>query len=84
MRAKITWSLIREQYLHGECGTLGNRRAEVLRVDLATWSVFQYVDGIQRVIGDPDLLPSPNRYSYQEAKKLAALWLRFKTKGCVR
>lgn len=76
-RTKITWSKIREPYLYGEQGVLGRRRAEILRVEHGTWSVYQFVDGIQCVIGDPDCLPAPNRYGYNEAKKAAARWLRF-------
>lgn len=76
MKRPITWTRIREQYLYGERATVGERVAEVIRCDTGEWSVFQYVNGKQRVIGDPDCLPAPNSYSYSAAKRVAAEWVR--------
>lgn len=74
-QAKIAWERIREPHLYGERGRIGTRMVEVVRAYTGEWCVFQYVDGIQRVIGDPDCLPAPNRYSYNGAKQIAARWL---------
>lgn len=63
------WSQIRETYLHGEVGVRGNRKVEVVRVDLSDWECFCFVDG-QPV---KDL---PGKGLYQQKKLEAAKWLK--------
>lgn len=65
---KITWRKIREPNLHGEEGTCGPRRAELVRAYNSEWHVFLF-EG-KKCVG------INGKYPYQEAKHLAAKWLR--------
>lgn len=74
MTPSITWERLREPYLHGERGALGDRCVEVVRVEEGVWSVYGSIGGrtIKATAGDL------TRLTYAEAKERATAILRSK------